>query len=975
MKLFTKEIDKKLFAQYSMGSNLENQMVVAKIFNPYGRGVWYLLNSDPNDPDYLWAIVNLFEVEMGSVSRSELESILVPPFRLPLERDLYFTPVNAKVLYDGLLQGKHYAKGGSIENENAAMVSNNNKQIAHHTKELSSALSNSKHVPAWVVSKVYRAASDLSDATHYLEGEKDNYGKGGGVGTPLAQAKKKVAAMSDEEVAQEVETILAYEMMDYDETGEDLMNDMKSARKFLIEHYEEQFTDIDITPFSNGGGVGKAKSYLHLYKLTYPNGQYRVEAYDGEAMTPKEALEKMRISLRGLKSYKYSGASSDSENYKKWYEKKDIGYSDTEAWDEVFGSQKYANGGGVGYQHDVNIVTNREGENYLFPSDKEDNSMGVLLKRGGGVNNEKIIGKVKAKNTIQLLKEGADNNTKKVKVTFYPAYNEAEHKNLSDKTKKMLKTSKIEYFNIVEEDLTFALSDNPDIKSVEWVTDIKYGTGGRASEVLKETDYISNRKIDAVIIDGKRYDGKSIVDGVYLRKTASGSADMPQQSAAPVVEPSKPKPAKPTRKPKPMSDGGELLNPQFAETDAQMFERRFGVSVKQIADELKGYDKNSVLRGDAERTYESISGKEVSDIERGAFYKFLLAGFSFYDIKLGKSKAIVLPTFDEQDLDNGLRIHVKPQYAKPLSKEGFLSMKNILGTDELRPIMMCVYFDDGNLIGTDAHKLVVIKQTQSESELKPIFKDLIKKEVNKYAGGKEADTIIENNLQKIFDGGLDKKPINFTTGMYEDGTKFPDYKAVIPKNIEYTESVSIQSLIDACNGVYELKNNCYDKFGILKINFQSSQNEGQDIGFNAEFLLDTLQVLQVNGAKSVKLSPSTPTRACGIFADNGNYALIMPLYSSNNFEMPCNYSIPMATTESNFIPRESVIAKFKYKAGGKITEAQREKIETVMDEFGQGKLNIGLSDKKVTNRKQAVAIALSEAGVSNKSKRGWKHKK
>jgi len=51
MMLFTKDIDKKLFAQYQMGADLENQMVVAKIFNPYGRGTWYLLNSDPSDPD------------------------------------------------------------------------------------------------------------------------------------------------------------------------------------------------------------------------------------------------------------------------------------------------------------------------------------------------------------------------------------------------------------------------------------------------------------------------------------------------------------------------------------------------------------------------------------------------------------------------------------------------------------------------------------------------------------------------------------------------------------------------------------------------------------------------------------------------------------------------------------------------------------------------------------------------------------
>ena len=114
--------------------------------------------------------------------------------------------------------------------------------------------------------------------------------------------------------------------------------------------------------FSKGGstyqGGGEvAKSYLHLYKLTYPNGEYTVEAYDGDYMTPKEALEKMRISLRGLKSYKYSGASSDSANYKKWHHKKDIGYSNTEAWDEVFGSEKYAKGGST-YQGGGEIIKN-----------------------------------------------------------------------------------------------------------------------------------------------------------------------------------------------------------------------------------------------------------------------------------------------------------------------------------------------------------------------------------------------------------------------------------------------------------------------------------------------------------------------------------------------------------------------------------------------------------------------------------------
>ena len=260
MKLFTKDIDTKLFEQYAKGSDLENQMVVAKIFNPYGSGTWYLLNSDPEDPEYIWAIVDMGDIEVGSVNRSDLENIRIKPFMLGLERDLSFRPVNALELYKGMNQGKLYATGGGVEtdklfevtvfyedtkakadkfgikskqfwrkqykvnakneddakqetykqflsekanknkiaknltafelkpkmetgggvdNENREMVLNNNKQIAHHTKEMSAAVRNSKYVPAWVVAKVNRSATDLSDATHYMEGEGESYANGG----------------------------------------------------------------------------------------------------------------------------------------------------------------------------------------------------------------------------------------------------------------------------------------------------------------------------------------------------------------------------------------------------------------------------------------------------------------------------------------------------------------------------------------------------------------------------------------------------------------------------------------------------------------------------------------------------------------------------------------------------------------------------------------------------------------------------
>ena len=101
MKLFTKEIEEKAQAQYPLGSDLEKQMVVAKFFTPTGSATFYLLNQDPNDPDYLWGICFIFEWEIGSFSKSELENYK-GRMGLGIERDLYFTEANAKELWENV---------------------------------------------------------------------------------------------------------------------------------------------------------------------------------------------------------------------------------------------------------------------------------------------------------------------------------------------------------------------------------------------------------------------------------------------------------------------------------------------------------------------------------------------------------------------------------------------------------------------------------------------------------------------------------------------------------------------------------------------------------------------------------------------------------------------------------------------------------------------------------------------------------
>jgi hypothetical protein len=112
MKLFTKAIEAKLQKQYkkveeTKNNSLESQDAVCKIFNPYGAGYWFILNQDPNDPDYLWCIAKITDVEVGSVAKSDLVNMKFGGYNLPLERDLNWGPMNAKEVYDKLLKGEH----------------------------------------------------------------------------------------------------------------------------------------------------------------------------------------------------------------------------------------------------------------------------------------------------------------------------------------------------------------------------------------------------------------------------------------------------------------------------------------------------------------------------------------------------------------------------------------------------------------------------------------------------------------------------------------------------------------------------------------------------------------------------------------------------------------------------------------------------------------------------------------------------
>lgn len=67
-----------------------------KLFNPTGRGAWYIAGFDP-DTGLAFGVADLFEREAGDIDLNELAAVRVR-FGLPIERDLYWDPQTIKEL-------------------------------------------------------------------------------------------------------------------------------------------------------------------------------------------------------------------------------------------------------------------------------------------------------------------------------------------------------------------------------------------------------------------------------------------------------------------------------------------------------------------------------------------------------------------------------------------------------------------------------------------------------------------------------------------------------------------------------------------------------------------------------------------------------------------------------------------------------------------------------------------------------------
>lgn len=159
-----------------------------------------------------------------------------------------------------------FKKGGFVSTQNRDMVVGQLKSIHHHEEELRNALKTSGEIEAWVLAKVQRATTDLSDVTHYIDARKE-FANGG---------------MTDDDALQS--------LLFKDGGMVDLFEDYEKIPtkvQVILDKYAESFEDGDYQ--------GLAKAHKEIEKIGYTFEYY----LDGQAY----GLRPNNVPLNKLKGY------------------------------------------------------------------------------------------------------------------------------------------------------------------------------------------------------------------------------------------------------------------------------------------------------------------------------------------------------------------------------------------------------------------------------------------------------------------------------------------------------------------------------------------------------------------------------------------------------------------------------------------------------------------------------------------------
>lgn len=285
----------------------------------------------------------------------------------------------------------------------------------------------------------------------------------------------------------------------------------------------------------------------------------------------------------------------------------------------------------------------------------------------------------------------------------------------------------------------------------------------------------------------------------------------------------------------------------------QKFTEKYGISPLKLVEDAHIDNLGSIKRNGLITALEYYIDKEKLNIEvTSEFQKDLVEAFAEAGERFPESGKT-----SSMEADVLLSIpSVNPSV--PKSKGTLENFKEVVGKDELRPVMSGVFVsEDGtSLVGTDAHKLVVQKTN----------------EYSEYAG-----KIIDLSVYIQSKG----KKLTFIDG------KYPNYNAVIPRDnpneVKNFDTYALYNFSKSAIAVHKLIEQT-----LFNINLElpnSSSNETIIASFNPVLAADLLSFALVNGWNKFTLEYSETTRAFIMNFGEGNIGLLMPILNREGGEI------------------------------------------------------------------------------------------
>lgn len=207
---------------------------------------------------------------INSISLNEAKNIAEKMWEKEMANsDFHIIDILTDTEYREKYLSKKFNKGGESKGDydvydNKRMLLNQANEIEHHSEELIEQVNNTKKVPAWVIAKMERATTDLSDITHYLDGE-NKMAHGGNVGEVKYEILPHINKFIIAKVTYKQQDDYTYPSKEFIYGFNDKFlefNDMKSAQKF-IDNIDPKY------PY----GIPKANAGMYLMASQFLNKQ------------------------------------------------------------------------------------------------------------------------------------------------------------------------------------------------------------------------------------------------------------------------------------------------------------------------------------------------------------------------------------------------------------------------------------------------------------------------------------------------------------------------------------------------------------------------------------------------------------------------------------------------------------------------------------------------------------------------------